>query len=655
MRRVICLSLFAFISSFATQAAPGDTTFVQAQSTVQMPYYGNYDTTVLFPDGSKTYRKILMTFTLGKYHCPTGSTYCGDWDYTVLMYVMNKRGDTMEIARMITPYGNASYNRFPWSLQQRYYYDVTDYASILQDSGTVHILYSGYSGGFTADIKFAFIEGTPERNVLKIRRLWRGTFGYGSATNPINNHFPPIYDVAPAGAQDATMRFLVTGHGSDSAGCCEFASHYYDLTVNGTTIERKYIWRPDCGDNELYPQSGTWLSQRANWCPGALVRTNFHHLTGFIAGGTNTLSLAFEPYFLTSPSGVYTTEAALVYYGGLNKNLDASLEDIVAPTNYEGYYRENPACGKPTIHIRNSGITTIDSVSIQYGVQGHTIQTYTWKGTLRSLRDTIISLPDLKDLESLAGDTTMHTFTAIILNVNGVVDADNTNNSLTSHFLLAPVWVPSFIVRLKTNGSAVSGTTSETEWRIYDVNNNVVAEHVGLQINTTYADTVTLPKGGYRLVVTDAGCDGISYWAYSYYVPNPGNGTMTVLQNGPVYHFAIPIPSEQGGDFGCGFSQYFVVASSLDVNNISSVNGYMSIEAYPNPASSQVTVSLTGMNMVDGDLQIVDALGRVVAEKKCNSTKTIFNTANLANGMYTIVYADNNQNNRTQTRLIIAK
>jgi len=654
MKNVSLSLLFICLISVAAKAIPGDTTYVQAQHIVQMPYFGNYDTAVLFPDGSKSYRKILMTFTLGKYHCGS-ATYCGDWDYTVLMYVLNKRGDTMEIARMITPYGNASYNRFPWTLQQHYYYDVTDYASVLRDSGTVRISYSGYSGGFTADIKFAFIEGTPERNVLKVKRLWHGSFGYGSATNPINNHVSAVSDSAPSGTIDAKMRLLVTGHGSDSFGCCEFASHYYDVVLNSSAIERKVVWRPDCGDNELYPQSGTWVLERANWCPGALVRTNFHHLTGFTAGAPNTVALNFEPYVLPKPSGIYTIEGALVYYGNLNKILDASLEDIIAPTNYEGYYRENPACGKPIIRIRNSGATTINAMNIQYGVQGNTPQTYNWTGTLPSLTDTIVSLPDLVNLESLAGDTTMHVFTAKILSVNSVADADSTNNTMSSNFLLAPVWVNSFIIKLKTNGSAVSGTTSETDWKIYDVNNTIVAQHINLQVDSAYADTVTLPKGGYRLVVSDAGCDGISYWAYTYYAVNPGNGSFGIVQNGLVHHYAIPVPAAQGGDFGCGFSQFFVIASGLSVNNIANVNGYINIDAYPNPANKQVTVSVSGMNNVNGTLKLIDALGREVSEKSCTSEKTLFDISNFANGMYTFVYVDNNGVNKTQTRLIIAR
>ena len=107
--------------------------------------------------------KIIMIFTLGKYSCPAGTQYCADWDYTVQNFLMTKTGDTVELGRLITPYANTSYARFPMTWKQRYTYDVTDLYSLLKGSAAIRIHYSGYSGGFTANITFAFIEGKPKK------------------------------------------------------------------------------------------------------------------------------------------------------------------------------------------------------------------------------------------------------------------------------------------------------------------------------------------------------------------------------------------------------------------------------------------------------------------------------------------------------------
>ncbi|MEO8760003.1 MAG: hypothetical protein ABI448_03875, partial [Bacteroidia bacterium] len=137
------LFVIIIVLSSKINAAPGDTTWIQANS-VKLNYYNNFDTAVSFPNGNVTYRKILMQFTLGEYNCPSGSQYCHQWDYTVTNYVMTKT-DTVELSRFITPYANTGVPRFPSTWKQRYIYNVTDFYTLLKDSATIRINYSGYS------------------------------------------------------------------------------------------------------------------------------------------------------------------------------------------------------------------------------------------------------------------------------------------------------------------------------------------------------------------------------------------------------------------------------------------------------------------------------------------------------------------------------
>src|SRR5690606_19445641 len=102
MRRFLPVFLVALLVQFAGYAAPGDTTVIQAQNTLQLDHYGDFDTEVAFPDGTTSYRNIYMTFTLGKYPCPGNPQYCGDWDYTVQLFVLTRNGDTLELGRLIT-------------------------------------------------------------------------------------------------------------------------------------------------------------------------------------------------------------------------------------------------------------------------------------------------------------------------------------------------------------------------------------------------------------------------------------------------------------------------------------------------------------------------------------------------------------------------
>jgi len=642
MKKQHLLILFFSLIAAVSKANPGDTTWVQAHNDKWLDYYNNFDTTVQFPNGTTSYRKVYMIFTLGKYVCPGNPQYCGSWDYTVQNYLMTPGGDTVELSRLITPYATTG-GRFSNSWKYRYIFDVTDYYPILKNTGTIRIHYSGYSGGFTANIKFAFVEGTPERDVKGISRVWNGSFAFGKASDPFDNHTPAMSKTAPAGTQSADLKFNVTGHGSDAQYCSEFCSKYYKVMLNSNLIDQKNIWRDNCGFNQIYPQTGTWIYDRANWCPGALVNTNTHHLTGVTAGSNYNVDVDFEQY-TDNGNASYTIDGAVIYYGGYNRTVDASLESIVAPTDYEGNMRENPVCSVPSLKIHNAGSTTITSVKIEYGVQGSFLPQYTWTGSLPALQDTVINLPESWSLRTATGT---NTFVARILAVNNQTDQDSTNNTQKTSFVAAPVWPVTFSVNMKANTFAAA---NETTWKIYDMNNNIVAQRSNTSSNATYIDTLVLGPSCYKLVVEDQGCDGLSWWANS----GAGSGYLQVKKLGN------PIPLTLGGyysgDFGCGFTQYFTTSFATGVETINGAENMAAITAYPNPARDNVTINITGVQGVEGTLQLVDALGRTVLEQQINTAEQTINTSSLANGIYTIVFRDAHAaGTKLQTRLVIAR
>lgn len=657
MKKYIYFLLLGISISFSAQATPGDTTWVQA-NVARLSWYGNYDTATVFPAlGAKTYRKIYMYFTLGKYVCPTGSTWCGDWDYTVLNYLITPGGQAIELSRLITPYANAGAPRTPWGWKQNYIYDVTDYVSLLHDTATMRILYSGYSGGFTADIKFAFIEGIPDRNILGISRLWNGSFSYGDTTrggiNDINTHFSNTYNTAPIGTIATQLKFIVTGHGSDPNYCNEFCLHHYQVMLDNRSIATETIWRSDCGINELYPQSGTWLYQRANWCPGSLVVPHYDVLPGITSGSSYNLSLMFDPYASTGGAS-YTTEAQVFYYGAMNKALDASLDQIIAPTNDSNHFRENTFAGQPVIHVKNTGSTTINNIQFQYQVLGTSPVTYTWSGTLAALQETDVTLPNLPDLTSVAGTTSPQTFVAKILQVNSATDNDSTNNTLSSQFVPVPVFPSPFKIVLRTNNEdyPVGSGICETSWQIYDMTGAIVASRLNASINTTFNDTVRLPAGYYKFQITDSSCDGLQWWANAGTSINVGYLHATTMTGAYIAMHGYNYSGTYHDDFGCLYDQYFVVNAPLAIQNIN--DNDLGISAYPNPASNEVTININGMQQVSGNIQVIDALGRVVITKKCTTAEEQLNVSSLSNGVYTILFISNNDN-RLQTRLLISK
>lgn len=654
MKRILLVLAAVVCYVGSLQAAPGDTTTIQAHYDLKMTKHGAFDTLVAFPDGSKKYRKIIMEYTLGRYACPGSPQYCGDWDYTISTSVRTKNGDTMEIGRLISPYAGDGWPRTGPTWKHRYVFDVTDFYNQLKDTAYIRNHFGGYSWGFTANIKFYFIEGTPPRDVVKAENLWRGSKAFGK-TPSIDDRIDSKNRTAPSGTQSTELALTITGHGSDAAQCSEFCKKYYEVTLNSNNFDKTDLWRDNCGYNHMYPQNGTWIYNRGNWCPGDTIQPRKHKLAGVTGGSSYDIDVDFEDYTSTSGNASYIFEGNVFYYGGFNKNLDASLDDIIAPTDHERHFRENPFTGKPMVTVTNTGATTITSIKFEFGIDGGaTPITHTWKGSLASLQMADVELEILPELQTLSNGST-HKFNVRILEVNGTADDDATNNALSSTFKTALKIQKDFRIELKTNGGTrgTTGGVSETEWKLYNLyTGKLVAERINNTPNTFYNDTIRLWDGMYKLVVTDAGCDGTNWWVYPNYPVNPGPGTIAVKRLGSSLPYTLD--GYFNGDFGCGFTQYINIGTMLSVSEVSTQP--ISMSAYPNPATDNITVSFEGVDKVGGTIQLVDMTGRVVLRKKVTTQNTSISTTDFANGMYTVVYTDSKSGNaKLQTRVLIAK
>ncbi len=60
------------------------------------------------------------------------------------------------------------------------------------------------------------------------------------------------------------MKSSITGHGQNG----EFNAKYHYYNIDGGEEEYIYhVWN-DCSEIPIYPQGGTWIYDRAGWCPG---------------------------------------------------------------------------------------------------------------------------------------------------------------------------------------------------------------------------------------------------------------------------------------------------------------------------------------------------------------------------------------------------
>lgn len=467
----------------------------------------------------------------------------------------------VELINFITPYGIGldldGLNGKTWE------FDVTDYAPILKGAKYMAMEDGKYQE--ENDIKFVFYEGSPSRNVKSVSQVWpSGSWVSPSYSEIVNNTYfePRTLDLSP-NASGFKIRSSISGHGQEG----EFIPRNHTITLNGSTSFTRQVWK-ECATNPIYPQGGTWVGDRAGWCPGAAVDVKEYDMSSLVSSG-QTITLDYSLPSNPSPAAGtsnYRINNQLVSYGTPNFNLNAEVDYIKSPSDKVETTRFNPICSQPVISIKNSGSDTLTSLDITYGRVGCPLSTYQWNGSLAFLETELITLPSPNWLGSNKND-----FIVVLNNPNGGTDQYTHNDTMYSSFSIPAMFPSSFVVELRTNARG-----SETSYNIKDNQGNTIFSKSGLSSNRIYRDTFNLNTGCYALSLNDAGDDGLDYWA------NPGQGTGYLViknaTNGVIYKTYEP-------DFGDNIYEQFTLNYVMPVNEIEDVELGKFI-VYPNPVTS---------------------------------------------------------------------
>jgi hypothetical protein len=531
-----------------------------------------------------------------------------------------------EIGRYITPYGiglNLGPNGFSWV------YDVTDYQHLLHDS----VELSAGNQQELIDLKFMMIQGTPPRPVVNTQWPWGPMRSYSYASMSDDTRLAATtLDLHP----DATqwmMRSRLTGHGDATSnpnvqGCCEFKDNTHTVLANASQVDSWHIWRTDdCADNPVYPQGGTWVYAREGWCPGDVVRDRETELTPYVQGNQLTVDYGITPVPGNNPGmggGNYVVSMELVEYGPAAHQRDAEIYDVLRPTDDRYRSRNNPACDDPVVVLRNAGAQPLTSVTFSYRVSGGQALQYTWTGNLAHMERLEVALP-VSDGVFWAGDT-LHNFLVDIIDANGGGADDHADNDhYRTHFNMPVIYPDNFVVFYKTNNRP-----QENDLFVRDMNGNVVFSRTTFTANTTYRDTLELEPGCYELEFTDAGNDGLTFWADT--AAGSGYFRFRSLSGQNLRTF--------GSDFGRRIYAAFGIGTITAVNEVER-NSVM-LSAQPNPTNGRFQLSATGFEG-PARVDILDGTGRAVRTQQVNvmSGRTIeLDLSDGPSGLYLIRVTD---------------
>jgi hypothetical protein len=534
----------------------------------------------------------------------------------------NKTDAKYEILSLVTPYG------FFIDLGddgKTFIFDVTDYAPILKGNRRLSIEMGGQNQE-DLDIKFLFISGTPEREVMNIQNIWPFRRAYPGGLEAESYFEPRSISLAPF-ASYYKIRSTITGHGQNG----EFVPQEHFINVNGGSKEFNYeVWKY-CGQNPIYPQGGTWIFDRAGWCPGTPSDIHQFKLDDHAEPG-ETITLDYGLNTSSGSSENYLVSNQLVTYGAYNFSTDASIERVISPTAQVENERINPACNEAQIEVKNTGNNILNSITVRYQVLGTDIileETFTLD--LESGENQILNLP-VDQVGFFANGQDTGRFQADIVSVNGSTDDYSDNNTIQSTFEQVDTFSDgeNLLIRLLTNN-----TPEQNSYSILDNTGTVVFSKNNFQAGILYKDEISLSPGCYTLVFQDTGNDGLDFWYWAAVGQNVGTGSLSINKK---INDVIDLPLKVfNPDFGGTLYYDFVVGEITDTKDPVE-NSLLSV--YPNPAQEQINIELQGLEGSDMRIDLLDLNGKIQKTEFVNSKpfnwQSNWKINGLASGIYLV-------------------
>ena len=542
---------------------------------------------------------------------PNGNVIDSTW-FGATNYVYNEFNSiTHQIQNYVTPYGigiDLGPDGFRWV------YEVTDYKPFL--NGLLEI--SAGNQQELIDLKFVYISGTPPRDVVDFETIWLGDYQHSDIANDV---VMPAVDVQlnPT-ASEYRVKTRTTGHWFGGfENCAEFCPKTHHLDINGNQEFNWLVWK-ECSTNPIIDQGGTWIYDRAGWCPGTFGQTFNHEITPFVTPGSLTSINYGMQTTAGGMEGNYRTTVQLVSYGAPNFTNDAAIEDVIAPNKWEFHNRFNPICGRPIVKIKNTGSDTLKTLTVSYMVDGGHVNTYNWTGSLAFLEEEEVTLDPMAPWNWSSGNGN-NIFQVELSNPNGVQDEYADNDTYKVEFERPPFYnINDIVIWTQTNGAG-----AETEVYIKDASGAVIFSRTGMTNNTTYKDTIPVPNGCYTFEIVDTDEDGLSFFANS-----DGGGLVKILGVG------LPSPLKQfNSNFGDKIIHHFTTDGYL---SNSELDFDPQVNIFPNPSKGEFAVDVYGFNG-STTIEVFNTLGEKVMSKNVEVGAYYnerVNLTNQSNGVYFI-------------------
>ena len=252
-------------------------------------------------------------------------------------------------------------------------------------------------------------------------------------------------------------------------------------------------------------------------------------------------------------------------------------------------------------------------MTIKYRVNDGTVSSYTWNGSLTSMKKTTVALPEYSFVILPQNVLTIYTTSP-----NNISDQYPKND--TVFFSISPSAISTNEIKLllRTNNAP-----QETTWDIKNSLGIAVASGGPYSVaNQVIQLTNTLPQADcYTFTIYDAGGNGICC--------NNGTGVYEISSAGTII--------KQGGQFGSFESTEFWMEAPTSVNEVNSTN---QLNVYPNPFDGSAKVSFYLSNSSSNvTMNLYSAFGQLVNSRSLGAQTsgqhdTMLDGSSLKPGVY---------------------
>ncbi len=416
----------------------------------------------------------------------------------------NEKTEYIEIARFFLPWLKTNLEK-----EAVFVFDISAYSSLFQHAVNLQIESNNTALSLDLNMHFRWKKGEPPAKANRIINLWRSDingFAYADKTKPINQQIKRKSIIVSKDIKYALLQIYLSGSGQENQLPNESeVSKFYFLNINGQTLAKRLVWCDDCSLNALFPQDGLWTNSRANWCPGQALRVYDHF---FPLGADTTLNIDLQIQEAAKINPMlknYLLSANLILFEEAQTENDAAIVEILAPNKSATHKRYNPICSSPVIRVRNTGVDTLHTVLIHYGLGGKTDNRYRWRGELAFMEEEIVYLPPLNwyfyDQKNKPSE-----FIASIKEVNYKADEYVGNNILSSSLNLAPVYPNKISIQFTTNQAAADNILE-----MVDDMGIPLFEATEFVNDSVYTFDLDLLSGCYEFIVYDQEGDGIYF------------------------------------------------------------------------------------------------------------------------------------------------